>query len=65
MVDDEILREDAMTAVPGFKPIIYQGKFNNIYGTDKPAESSYLNTRSLLGIPHSHTTWSAYSSGRF
>ena len=59
MVDNGILRilmEDAMSAVPGFKPITFQGKFNNIYRTNQPAESSYLNTRSLLEfnrvIPH-------------
>ena len=48
MVDDGILRADAMSAVPGFKPITFQGKLNNIYRTNQPAESSYLNTRSLL-----------------
>ena len=59
IVDNGILRilmEDAMSAVPSFKPITFQGKFNNIYRTNQPAESSYLNTRSLLEfnivIPH-------------
>ena len=33
MVDNRILSEDAMSAVPGFKPITFHSKFNNIYGT--------------------------------
>ena len=33
-----------MSAIPGFRPITFQGKFNNIYGTNQLAESSYLNT---------------------
>ena len=63
MVDNGILREDAISALPGFKLITFQGKFNIIYRTNQPAESSNLSTRSLfefhIVIPHGLYTFPA------
>ena len=42
MVDDGIIRDDAMNAVLGYKQITFQGKFNGIRETHQPAQRSEL-----------------------
>ena len=48
MVDDGIIREDAMKAVSGYKQITFQREFNGIRETHQLTESSYINTGSEL-----------------
>ena len=48
MVLNRSAREDLLDAYPELKPLTFQEKFSSIVKTIQPAESTYINARSLL-----------------
>ena len=48
MVLNRSAREDLLDAYPELKPLMFQEKFSSIVKTIQPAESTYINARSLL-----------------
>ena len=48
MVLNRSARQDLLDAYPELKPLTFQEKFSSIVKTIQPAESTYINARSLL-----------------